>query len=74
MSSKVISTVLKNYDMMQHLAFIGYKEALLYEKLGFVSLNEISPYIAYYKKIYSCLFVTRSRLCGCVAIAVWISI
>ena len=45
--------VLKNYDMVQRLELIWYDEALFYEKLLFVFLNEISTYIPFFKeKIY----------------------
>lgn len=36
--------------MVQQLGFIGYKEALLYEKFGFVFLKEISTYIVYFEE------------------------
>ena len=42
--------VLKNYDMVQRLEFIWYDEALFYERLLFVFLNEISTYIPFFKE------------------------
>ena len=40
--------VFRNYDMANHLVFLGYKKALLDKKLGTVSTkNDITTYLAY---------------------------
>ena len=49
--------VFKNYDMLKHLVFLGYEKTLLCQKLGFLSLNDISTYLAYIeerKQIFVC--------------------
>ena len=47
--------------MVQHLAFIESEEALLYEKLGFVSLNKISSFIAPFKEKTYLLVCHKTR-------------
>ena len=40
--------VFRNYDLLNHLVFLGYKKALLDKKLGIVSTkNDITTYFAY---------------------------
>ena len=46
-SSKYRVFVFKNYDMVKHLTCLGYDKALLHEKLGYVSLDDISTYLSY---------------------------
>ena len=43
--------VFKNYDMVKHLTCLEYKKALLHEKLGHVSLDDISTYLSYVEEM-----------------------